>query len=434
LKVLDTRRSVPGASRKFSSRLAVALAIVSTSFLYGVVIPSTHAVADGSIYPIGTSNSGEPSGYGPPAANALSGYTESYVNDFTGSSLPSGWTTFSGQPSSDPGALWKASDVVVGSGVLALNATESNGAWSTGGVCQCNVDDTYGAFFVRSRLTGAGPTQVELLWPAVGWPPEIDFNETFGATDLSTATLHYSSSNSQVQQTVSIDMTQWHTWGVIWTPSSVIYTVDGTEWGEVSNSAEIPDQPMTLDIQQQTWCASDWACPTSDESTYVDWVAEYTAGGTTTTPTTPSAPSAPSTPSAPSAPSTPAAPSAPAPTSPSSPTTTTTGPTIASTPSQTVVLGPFESGSSALSGGLKSQIAELASKIKREDALRVKLVGYSDSPRDTPRERGIGIARAKAVAKFLRHRLEDLKVRGARIAAVESGIPKVRNRVVASIS
>jgi outer membrane protein OmpA-like peptidoglycan-associated protein len=107
---------------------------------------------------------------------------------------------------------------------------------------------------------------------------------------------------------------------------------------------------------------------------------------------------------------------------------------VADTSSQTVVLGPFDSDSSALSSELKAQIAELALKIKRNDDLRVKLVGYSDSPRDTPRQRAISIARAKAVAKFLRQRLKDLKVRDAKIAAVGSGTPKLRDRVVASIS
>jgi beta-glucanase (GH16 family) len=148
--------------------------------------------------------------------------------------------------------------------------------WVTGGVCQCGYSQTYGAYFVRSRLTGPGPTGVELLWPVADvWPPEIDFNETGGDTTSTSATLHFGSSNSQDQQTLSIDMTQWHTWGVIWTPTSITYTVDGRAWGTVAVSSEIPDQAMTLDLQQQTWCGSGWACPTSDQSMDVDWVAEY---------------------------------------------------------------------------------------------------------------------------------------------------------------
>ena len=50
-------------------------------------------------YPVGISEASEPSGMAPPSANALAGYSQSYVTDFTGSSLPSQWDVFSGTPS-----------------------------------------------------------------------------------------------------------------------------------------------------------------------------------------------------------------------------------------------------------------------------------------------------------------------------------------------
>ena len=55
-------------------------------------------------YAIGTVVSSEPSGYGPMGVNALPGYTQTYVNDFTGTALPAGWDAYSGVPGSDPGA------------------------------------------------------------------------------------------------------------------------------------------------------------------------------------------------------------------------------------------------------------------------------------------------------------------------------------------
>ncbi|MGA2295277.1 MAG: glycoside hydrolase family 16 protein [Acidimicrobiales bacterium] len=216
----------------------------------------------------------------PPSANALAGFTESYVNDFSGSSLPSGWSAYSGTPGGDPGAQWAASHVTVSNGLLQLNTSQDpafNNEWVAGGLCQCGVSQTYGAYFVRSRVTGAGPTGVELLWPTVSWPPEIDFNETSGDTSGTSATVHYGAANSQSRRALSINMTQWHTWGVIWTPSSITYTVDGNVWGTVTSAAEIPSQPMTLDLQQQTWCSSNWACPTTPQSMQVDWVAEYSS-------------------------------------------------------------------------------------------------------------------------------------------------------------
>jgi hypothetical protein len=241
---------------------------------------TTTGPSDNQSYPIGVADASEPSGYAPPPGSAMSGYTQDYVQDFTGSSLPSGWATFSGQPGSDPGAQWSPSHVVLSEGMLQLNAYEDpnyGNEWVTGGVCQCGLGTTYGAYFVRSRVTGAGPTNVELLWPlAHVWPPEIDFNETAGDTDETSATVHFTSSNAEDQRRLyNIDMTQWHTWGVIWTPSQIIYTMDGEVWGTVDVAAEIPNQAMTLDLTQQTWCASGWACPTQPESMQIDWVAEY---------------------------------------------------------------------------------------------------------------------------------------------------------------
>jgi hypothetical protein len=220
----------------------------------------------------------------PPGANALSGYSQSYVNDFSGSSLPAGWYTYDGVPGGDPGAQWNSSHVVVSGGLLQLNTWQDpafNNEWVAGGLCQCGVARTYGAYFVRSRVTGAGPTNVELLWPSgPSWPPEIDFNETNGSAGGTSATNIWAisgSSRSQVQSFATIDMTQWHTWGVIWTASSITYTVDGRVWGTVTVPSEIPNQPMTLDLQQQTWCSSGFACPSAPQSMQIDWVAEYSA-------------------------------------------------------------------------------------------------------------------------------------------------------------
>jgi beta-glucanase (GH16 family) len=213
----------------------------------------------------------------------LAGYSQSYVTDFSGSSLPSGWDSYSGNPGGDPGGQFGTAHVVVGGGLLSLNTWQDSGynnEWVTGGLCQCGEPQTYGAYFVRSRVTGAGPTGVELLFPTAGWPPEIDFNETGGDSTSTTATNIWAAtatSRSQAQVKLDIDMTQWHTWGVIWTPTSITYTVDGRVWGSFNNASEVPNVPMTLDLQQQTWCSSGWACPSAPQSMQVDWVAEYTA-------------------------------------------------------------------------------------------------------------------------------------------------------------
>jgi hypothetical protein len=247
--------------------------------------PVTTPVATGpsTTYGTGTADSSQPSGMDPPGANALAGYTQTYVTDFPGTSLPAGWYTYSGTPGGDPGALWASSHDVVGGGMLQLETYQDpayNNQWVSGGLKMSGISQIYGAYFVRSRVvgTGTGPDDVALLWPANNsWPPEVDFNETLGSDTSSTATLHYGSTNNMDYRTASIDMTQWHTWGVIWTPTSITYTVDGVVWGTVAVASEIPNTPMTLDLQQQTMCDAgvNWGCPTTPQSMDVNWVAEY---------------------------------------------------------------------------------------------------------------------------------------------------------------
>ena len=230
-------------------------------------------------YPVGVYSSLEPSGESPPIMSALPGYTLHYINDFIGTKLPAGWDTFTGIPGGDPGGQFASSHVTVSDGMLQLNTWRDprfHHHWVTGGLCQCGLARVYGAYFVRSRVTGAGPNEVELLWPVTNrWPPEIDFSETLGKLTFTSATLHYGASNVMVHRTLNVDMTKWHTWGVIWSPTNVSYLIDGQVWGEVKQSAQIPRVPMTLDMEQRTRCTINRQCPNAPVTMQIDWVAEY---------------------------------------------------------------------------------------------------------------------------------------------------------------
>jgi outer membrane protein OmpA-like peptidoglycan-associated protein len=331
------------------------------------VIPLTTT----QVFPTGSLDSSEPSGMDPPTADALPGYSLTYENDFNGTTLPTGWDVYTGTPGNDSGTVLASSHVVVSKGLLQLNAFQDpayNNEWVTGGVCQCGLAQDYGAYFVRSRVTGPGPTQVELLWPKVGWPPEIDFNESYGGDTSSTATVHYTSANQEDQRELSIDLTQWHTWGVIWTPQSITYTVDGSVWGTVTVASEIPDQPMTLDLQQQTFCAAGWACPTSPQSMLVDWVAEYSASI-----------------------------------------------------QYKVTVSPFAAKSPILSGAIKRQIQSLAETIKTNGYTAVTLLGYSDNQATAAKDLSASKQRASAVAAYLKQQLALLQVTGIIVSAVGNG-------------
>jgi outer membrane protein OmpA-like peptidoglycan-associated protein len=319
------------------------------------------------VIPGGKTNPAEPSGQSPMPANALPGFTRTYVNDFSGTFLPAGWDVFSGTASGDTGSQFGANHVTVANGLLSLDTYQDPSyanEWVTGGLCQCGNPTTYGAFFVRSRVTGPGPTIVELLWPTVGWPPEIDFSETGGTTDATTATDIWAENGGQYQVHFNVNMTQWHTWGVVWTPTSLLYTVDGKVWGKFTVATEVPHQPMTLNLQQQTWCSSDYACPTVAQSAQIDWVSEYRPVANYTT-----------------------------------------------------ALGPFAPDKSVLDGALKTQILALATSVATQGAKSVALTGYSDSKTQANEAKAVGERRASSVRSYLLSALSSLGDSGVTVTA-----------------
>ncbi len=209
----------------------------------------------------------------------MRGFVRIYCDDFVGRGLGRGWFRFQGQPGGDPGAMFEPGHVQQIGGLLVIRTYRDprlGGGWATGGVCQCAIARTYGAYFVRSRVTGKGDDNDELLWPAGHqWPPEIDFNETGPTTTWTGSYVHYEASNQQIRHQVDVNLTRWHTWGVIWTPNSITFTVDGRVWGRVTYAAAIPRVPMTLDLQEQTFCFNGSSCPTRPVSLQIDWVAEF---------------------------------------------------------------------------------------------------------------------------------------------------------------
>jgi Glycosyl hydrolases family 16 len=260
-----------------AGRLVATIALLGLSplVLINTASATIHPQVDGCAARIDAS--AEPSRLAPPAASWFPGLIRSYCTDFVGTQLPGGWGAFSGAPGGDPGSMFDPSHVVVANGILSLNTLRSpmnHGGWATGGVCQCGVGRTYGLYLVRSRITGPGDDEDQMLWPAAHvWPPEVDFNETGLHLTKTGWYVHFSPSNKQIAKTLNIDLERWHTWGVRWTPTRMVFTVDGHVWGVVRSASVIPHEEMTLDMSQQTWCSIQ--CPTRPVSMQVDWVAEY---------------------------------------------------------------------------------------------------------------------------------------------------------------
>lgn len=288
----NASRRTTGALRQRTRRCSVAAAALITVSLLAATTPSgaaPHAsgvarVATKGIedqpYPVGVRDAHEPSGIAPPTATALRGYRHTYTQDFAGHVLPKGWGTFDGVPQGDDQSHWLPSHVVVSGGLVRLIASkDAAGTWITGGVSQFSVGRAYGAYFIRSRVTGPGPDQNEMLWPvAPVWPPEVDFNEMGYSPKSTSWTVHYGHGSAFVQTTRSFNMERWHTWGLIWTPKKMTFIIDGHSWGSLTDVQQIPHQKMMLDVQQQVWCHPRLACPTRSSALEVDWVAEYVKG------------------------------------------------------------------------------------------------------------------------------------------------------------
>ena len=232
-----------------------------------------------------------PSGVAVPAGN-LPGWQLTYSQDFSGTTLPPGWGAYSGEPGGDPYGYWDSANVSVSNGELHLRTTpnddpQSSNTSSTGGVAFSGNPQEYGMYLVRMKgdyEPGLQISDIALLWPADGntWPPEMDFFEDGGGSRSGfTASLHPGPDGDDccvVRNTLANAATQWHTYGIIWTPSSITYTIDGRPWGvsqssQVSGPGEWPSIPMNLDLQSQNLGS---AQPNgSIETMTVAWVAEY---------------------------------------------------------------------------------------------------------------------------------------------------------------
>lgn len=243
----------------------------------------------------GTGNEGgDPSGQSP--LTSLSGYTLKYVQDFNGDSLPSGWYPYTGTPgglSSDV-AQWMPSMCTFSGGEAHFIAN---------GIDSCGLEyygtpQTYGAFFARlkadSQPSSLFYSNIFLLWPQNNdWPPEIDIYEDGGVRNSTSNTVYDAGAcaNNPTSQCLQQNVqsngnsggvpntdTEWHTYGVEWTPSGVTWLIDGrvvytASAGQVQSPATLPDQPMYMDLQSENLQGG--GASGQMETMSVDWVTQF---------------------------------------------------------------------------------------------------------------------------------------------------------------
>lgn len=192
-----------------------------------------------------------PSGLAP--VTHFDGFDLKLLDDFTGNALdPNVYAVYNGTAKASQRGPKSSDLAIVHDGMLTLRVAKVNGVWTGSGLSVRASHGTYGKYRIRARYShGKGVKSVALLWPEVGWPPEIDFME-FDSRDPDHSALmftnHYGTREQNFMQHASVrgDWTQWHTFAVTWTPDAIKYGVDGhivaTQVGHV------PDVPMWLGI------------------------------------------------------------------------------------------------------------------------------------------------------------------------------------------
>ena len=261
--------------------------------------PSGTPSAPPSATPTGGQGGTDPSGQNP--ATALSGYTLKYTQEFNGDSAPANWNLYTGVPGGETSseADWEPS-------MCAFSGGEAH--FMASGIDSCGMDyqgqpQKYGAWFARLQANAepAGQlfTDIFLLWPDNNqWPPEIDVYEDEGNRASTTATLWNtvgdacgSSPSSQclLQYTqnngagVANTDTEWHTYGVEWTPSGVSWLIDGkviftAPASAVKSPAQQPALTMDMALQSENLAGSPGAS-SSEDTMNVDWVEQFSYNG-----------------------------------------------------------------------------------------------------------------------------------------------------------
>lgn len=180
-----------------------------------------------------------------------------FQDDFNGTSVDTrSWGIYDGTQAST-GEVWSKNSWTVSNGVLR----GSSGPQGQIPGMANTLNQKYGRWDVRARFSAPadpGLNPVFLLWPQndASWPAggEVDFTENYDPNRQYTeGWLHYGASNSQSYAgRHAVDMTQWHTYSVVWAPDHISFLIDNFEWFRDSNVSHLPPGVMHLTLQMNS--------------------------------------------------------------------------------------------------------------------------------------------------------------------------------------
>ena len=229
----------------------------------------------------------------PKAPSNAPGWKADFIDNFDGPLNTSVWGRYQGGAPAGSHAAYTLANATVttsptttNSGILQLRTKYENGAWTSAGMSSGRgFAAVQGKWAIKARFErGYGVGYAFLLYPKGGaWPPEVDLAEgTAGGASIM-STVHYGTAkqNYQIQRWQhNVDMTKWHTYGVIISTGLIEYTLDGRVWGSVQTD-QTPDVPMWLGVQSGVKdCATSTGECLSDQTPLnsaisIDWIAHY---------------------------------------------------------------------------------------------------------------------------------------------------------------
>lgn len=197
--------------------------------------------------------------------------------NYTGAPNSTLWSVYDSAGHAGNGVRSPAQVTVNGSALQITGLSDG----TTGGMSYRQRGTTYGRWETRMRVNARDPEYhpVLILWPDQGRVSanncaEMDYSESTSDTTRNRFFLHYSCAGAQSSATQTLDMTQWHTYAIEWTPAHVIGYIDGQEWFRDTDATHVPDDPAHQTIQL------DWfpdGTTTTQSWMQVDWVRMYAA-------------------------------------------------------------------------------------------------------------------------------------------------------------
>jgi hypothetical protein len=220
-------------------------------------------------------------------------FTEAFFDDFDGPTLDRAkWRAVMSGPHHS-GMRWNPAGVEASGGTLRVAAErQPDGVFTGAGVAIGYGPEAFGVVHgrieMRARVEpGHGTAPALMGWPsrADRWPPEFDLMEATDGTRRRISVANHWEDPARPGQDnhelrwVDLDATDWHSYRVEWTPSSIAYAVDGREVYRSTDPRHTTSHPMTAAIGMfvGTPATANWI-PQPDRATpnrvvlHLDWV------------------------------------------------------------------------------------------------------------------------------------------------------------------